>query len=161
VRRASYVILAVLGLLVAATLLLLSHPVLLTGRYYEVTVRSVEHGPHGLVTMTYDETLTYGTRVSWVHSAAHGTGSNTYGWRNAGRRFPTWPRTEQERTYAQFLSTEEERAKGLGDDPAFRRRWVCEPGVHRLRPGELLVLARWQYPDGRFFQSTIEVSPEP
>ena len=154
-------VISALILLIGGTILILVHPVLLTGRYYDLTVRELDYGPQGLVTMTYDETLSYGTRVSWIYSVSRRSGSNTYGWKSASRQFPRWARTEREQTWAIYLTTEEERARGGGDSPAIRQRWVLEKGTYRIRPGDRLVLTRWQAPDGNVFESAIEVSPEP
>jgi len=152
---------ALLAALVLGTLLLLVHPVLITGRYYDLTVRDLDYGPQGLLTMTYDETLSYGASVNWRHAGARGSGSNTYGWKSGSRQFPHWPRTEREQTWAIYLTNEEERARGIDDSPAIRRRWVLEKGTYRIRTGERLILTRWQAADGKLFESAIEVLPEP
>jgi hypothetical protein len=152
---------SVLIFLVAGTLLVLVHPVLVTGRYYELTLRTIQHGPQGLVTVTYDETLTYGTWVNWMYDTTRGITANTYGWDQGGRKFPRWPRREQDRTLAFYLTSAEERAKGIADSSEIRQRWVLEPGVYRIRPGDRLVLSRRKWSDGKPFETTIGVVADP
>jgi hypothetical protein len=152
----AWVSISVLLVLVLGTVLFFLHPMLLTGRYYEITIRTVEHGPQGLVTLTYDEALSYGTRVSWQVDAARGTYETTYSWNLGGRQFPRWPRREREQTRSLYLTSSEERDAGINDSPAIRRRWVPVKGTYRIRPGERLVLYRREQPGGKVFESTIE-----
>src|SRR5436190_22787266 len=101
--------LSALILLVASTLLILVHPVLWTGRYYELTIRQVTHG-EGMVSLIYDDALTYGTEVIWSYAVARGQATVTDTWEGGRRPFLRWPRQERERTLGLYLTTEEERA---------------------------------------------------
>lgn len=152
--------LGALILLVAGTLLILVHPVLFTGRYYEITIRNVAHA-EGMVSLTYDDALTYGTEVCWSYAVARGQAIVTDTWEGGRRPFLRWPRKERERTLTLYLTTEEERAKGIADSPAIRQRWLLKEGTYRLRPGDKLAVMRLQRPDGKTFEGKIEVRPAP
>ena len=148
---------ALLAVLLLGTLVLLVHPVLLTGRYYDLLIREVQYGPGGMLSITYDETISYGTNVIWMHPASRGTQFTMFDWEGGSRQFPHWPRTERQLTWAIYLNSEEERARGIGDSPEIRRRWLLQKGTYRIRPGERLVLTRWQEPDATALESAIEV----
>jgi hypothetical protein len=150
-----------LVLLVGGTLLLLVHPVLFTGRYYEITIRSVHFGPQGMVSLTYDDALTYGTEIAWKYGVARGHVAITDTWEGGRRPFLGWPRQERERTLGLYLTTEKERATGVDDSPAVRQRWLLKEGTYRVRPGDRLILARTQNPDGTVSEASIEVRPAP
>jgi hypothetical protein len=151
---------ALLAVLLLGTLVILVHPILVTGRYYDLMIRDVQHGPGGMLSITYDETISYGTSVSWTHPAARGTQFSIFDWGGGSRQFPHWPRTERDQTWAIYLNSEEERARGVGDSPEIRQRWLLQKGTYRIRPGERLVLTRWQAPDGTVLESAIEVRPK-
>jgi len=151
---------ALLLILVLGTLVVLVHPVLITGRYYDITIRSVEHGPQGQLTLTYEEALTYDSRVSWTFDSVRGMAMRTDSWNGGGRHFPHWPNEELELRTTIYLTSAEERASGIGDSPAIRERWVLQKGHYRVRPGERLILSRRPRPDGKVFESTIEVTAD-
>lgn len=151
---------ALLTVLVLGMLLLLFHPVLITGRYYEITVQAVKFTPEGLVSMTFEEVVSYGTKVQWFHAGPGGPVRSTSGWNSRGRRFPRWPVRDQ-RDWVISLTTKEEDSQRRGDSPEVRQRWLLERGTYRIRPGGTLVLTRWQGSDGKAFESTIEAAVEP
>lgn len=157
-RRAIYVILALLILLVAGTLLLLVHPILFTGRSYEFTLRRVEHSPEGMITLTYDDVLTYDTAVLMNFAGARGQTILLEEWDGKPRSFLHWPRREQDRTLTLYLNTAEERAKGVPDSPALRQRWLLKEGTYRIRPGDRLVMGRLPASDGKIFEMTMEAT---
>jgi len=152
---------ALLALLVMGTLVLLAHPVLLTGRYYEMSIQSVEFEPGGMVSITYDDVITYGTSVLWAYGVTrNGRASMVISWESGPRSFLRWPRRDH-RTFGFYLTTEEERAKGVGDSPAIRQRLLLKEGTYRVRPGEPLVATRIASPDGTPIESMLEVTPTP
>ena len=156
--RPAILVVILLILLVAATLLLLVHPILFTGRFYEFTLRNVEHTSEGMVTLTYDDALTYDSAVVLNYAVARGQTMVLEQWEGKPRSFLRWPRRERDRTLALYLTTQEERAKGIADSPAIRQRWALKEGTYRLRPGDRLVMARRQAADGKVFEMTMEVT---
>ena len=151
---------AVLTALLAGTVLLLIHPVLFTGRYYELTVRSIDYGPRSLTSIVVDDSITYDTllRVNYASSALH---LSMDSWDRKPRSFLLWPRNERERTWGWWLATEEEKALGLGDSPAVRERLQLKPGTYRIRAGERLIFYRRKEADGTETQWSYEVEPAP
>ena len=67
---------SVLIVLVSGTLLLLIHPVLLTGRYYELTIHSVDFDSEGFVSLNYDDAISYGTSI-FLRSLVRSVSENT------------------------------------------------------------------------------------
>jgi hypothetical protein len=148
-------------LLVAGTVLILAQPVLFTGRYYELTIRSVDHSPHGIVTITYDDAITYDTSVEVRYAIDAGYASMGDSWDSRRRSFLRWPRRERDKTLGLYLLTRDERAKDVGDSPAVRQRFLLKEGTYRVRPGERLVLFRGWDIDGTRLNSYIEIEQSP
>jgi len=150
-----------LSLLVAGTLLLLVHPILFTGRFYELTIRKVDFGPDGMVSITYDDVLTYDSSVLWRYPAPNGTTFIMEEWEGRPRTFLRWPTKDRNQNLTLYLTTTDERSKGVGDSPAIRQRWLLKEGTYRLRPGEQLVAARILESDGTTAESIVEITPTP
>jgi len=150
-----------LALLVLAALIFLVHPVLLTGRYYELTVRSIEFGNLGNVTVTYDEVLTYDTTASWEHSIeVRSGGTLQQTWDHMPPGFLRGPRRSQNLTFGFWLTTQAERAERMPDSPALRERLLLKAGTYRIRSGDRLEYYRRTDPDGDVTPWNIEVHPQ-
>jgi len=163
-RRAGTAILrltaALLALLVVAALVILLQPVLLTGRYYDLTVRSIEYGPLGNVTVTYDEVLTYGTSASWEYNMEKNTGGMVLqAWERMPPGFLRWPRRSRDQTFGFWLTTPAERAERMEVSPALRERLLLRQGTYRIRCGDHLDYYRRTAPDGTVVPWEIEVNP--
>ena len=154
-------IVALLILLVAGTVLILIHPVLWTGRYYELTIQSVEFGPHGRVSLTYEDTLTYGTAVLWNYPLPSGSGGIEDYWDRRPGGFMHWPRRESGKVFEFFLTAEYERASRVLDDAAVRQRLLLNQGRIRVRRGDRLVCYRVPSTGDGWLESTIEIKPYP
>ena len=150
------IVAALLAVLVAGTLALMAHPILFTGRSYEFTVRSVEVGPDGKLTLTYDDVITYDTTVTWTISGGLGL---TDSWDHGRNGFLRWPRKDQ-RTLSFFLTTDEELEKRMGDAPVIRERLLLKEGTYRIRAGERLEYYRRTNPDGTVVSWHIKVEPQ-
>ena len=154
-------VVVLLSLLVLGMLAILVHPVLFTGRYYEITIRNVDFGPDGMVTLTYDDIITYDTSVSCKYSIEAGYASMQDEWDHRRPGFLRWPRQERDRTLGVYLATRDERAKGIGDSPAIRQRFLLKKGTYRIRSGDRLILFRGLDIDGTPLDSYFEVKPSP
>lgn len=149
---------ALLALLVVAVLIFLFHPVLLSGRYYELTVRSIEYGSLGNVTVIYDEALTYDTKAIWEHSTENRSGGMILQtWDRMPAGFLRSPRRIQNQSFGFWLTTQSERAERTPDSPALRERLLLKVGTYRIRSGEQLVYYQRTNPDGSVVPWEIEV----
>src|SRR5262245_29373861 len=153
-------VIGVLAFLVLGMLLLLIHPVLLTGRYYEFTVRTIDFGPLGPTSILYDDSITYDTQVSVIYRGV-GPSLQMETWDRKPPNILRWPRRERDKVLGFWLATEEEKALGKGDTPAVWKRLLLKPGTYRVRSGEQLIYYRRPEQDGTETQYTIEVAPCP
>jgi hypothetical protein len=156
---------ALLAVLVLGILVVLVHPVLLTGRYYELTIHSVEFDPEGLVNLTYDDAICYGTSIFLKSSSSAtseiSTGGELESWESRRGGVLRWPRKKQAQVLGFWLVTDEERAKGIADSPAARQRLLLKEGTYRIRQGDRLIYYRRQEPNGTVTSRFIEARPTP
>jgi hypothetical protein len=153
----SALILAIL-LLLAAALLFVAWPSLLTGSSCDLTVDAIEVDDDGWIRMRYRARIAYDTELH------HGLSIRKEGLTSMSRtslescapRFLRWPRTETGAMIATpGLAATPVLPDGRPDLPALRARLVLTPGTYRLRPAEELVYYRGKSRDGQDIEGVI------
>ena len=145
-------------LLVAATLVIVVHPVLLTGQYYEVTVRTIFIAPSGRVTILFDDVISYRTEVMWDQEVTRDSRSGPIEyWDGKPPRFLRWPRSAWDNTFSFRLTSDEELARGVGDSPMLRQRLLIQEGTYQVRKDTPLQIFRRTDPDGFVAKGQIEI----
>jgi hypothetical protein len=143
-----WAIAVVLSILIALGLVLLLHPVLLMGRYYEFTVKKVDLDDDGMLIITYDESLTYDTEVIWRWRPRMSKAESIrYSWDQKPSGFLRWPRRDRDRT--------------IGFRWSPNQRLLLKEGTYRIRSGEWLQFIETTLPDGKTWPSEISVEPKP
>jgi len=155
-RTATLRIAAVLlAMLVLGMLALLIHPVLFTGRYYEFTVKKVKYEDDGMVTLIYDDVLTYGTEVKWTwRPATFKAESVRYSWEEKPPGFLRWPRKSRDQSVGFVV------AQRNPQDP-LQRLMLKEGATYRMRAGEWINFIETTLPDGRIWPSELGVETTP
>ena len=148
-----------LAVLLLITLVLLYHPVLFTGRYYELTVQSIDYGPQSLTSVVYDDSITYDTQVMVRYTGTPNSLVQDY-WDRKPRSILHWPRKEREKVLGFWLATEEEKALGIAESSMVRGRLLLKPGMYRIRIGERLIYYRRPERDGTETLWSMEIHPE-
>jgi len=157
----AYLLIAILGLLLAIGAGLLVDPTWLTGGYCEITFTRIEMDSTGRIELNYDLTLSYKLVEEWVSiPGSGGSNSSSIGWRNLGKGFLRCPRTRSDIQMWPTMWTDEDPAGTLADIQTLRNRMVLKPGTYRIRNGESLVWGRSKHPDGSLAEGKIRVYAE-
>ena len=138
---------SLLIVLIVGMLLILVHPVLWTGRYYEFTVKQAKLEDDGTLTIVYDDVLTYGTEVTWRWRPAMAKAETiSYSWDQRAPGFLRWPRRSRDQVL------------GLRWVPG--ERLLLQEGTYRIRSGKWMDFIETTLPDGRTLPSEISVDPK-
>jgi hypothetical protein len=148
---------------VGASLILLVYPTLPTGGFYEITIDSISFDPRGNVTLEYHDRLAFGTAMFWIFPAESGTtGPVMDDWRRRTPGFLRWPRTNPGATLGFWLTSREERERGITDSADLHRRLLLEAGkTYRIRIGERIVYYRRAETNGKVMEAFLQAEAQP
>jgi hypothetical protein len=151
-----------LSLLLVGTLALLVKPTLLSGGYYEITIKSVSFEPDGKATISYEDRLAHGTVASWKCRQITDSSRGILLWHERTTRILQWPRAATQCRLEFWLASHDERQQGMRDSDSLRQRFLLKPQTYRIKAGENLVFHRIPNPDGTTAsESWIQVIPWP
>lgn len=160
-RTAALVALVLLAL--AAAGLFLYWPTVVSGRTYDLRVRSVVIHD-GNLHVEFEDRLSYGTRCEWRFPGHGGVGAqtlvniDTFALRAGG--FLRWPRSDANGVYDVDLNPADRDLEGGPDPAAAAARVLLKPGAYRLREGETLIIFRAKTRTGEILEGDIEVKAD-
>jgi hypothetical protein len=137
-----------LSLLLVGSLILFVKPTLLSGGYYEITIKSVAFEPDGKAIISYEDRLAHGTVASWKCSQITDSSRGILLWHERTTRILHWPRAATQCRLEFWLASHDERQQGVRDSDSLRQRFLLKPQTYRIKAGENLVFHRIPNSDG-------------
>jgi len=135
-------------MLLAGSLLIVIHPVMLTGRFYEFTIRNIKLDAFEYAIITYDDLLTCDTEVRWYFRLGGTTEQKRLdSWELKPDRFLSWPRKSQDQTLGVLMMP--------------GTRLLLKEGTYRIRAGDSLEFLEVVDRTGTALRSEIRVEKSP
>jgi hypothetical protein len=134
-------------------------PTLISGRFYEIDITSVEIATWGGMEIRYNDRFAYDSEIVWLRPpiAVH---QGADGWDNCKPTFLRWPRKRENEVIRAYIRTTEEESAGVQDLEMYRQRMLVKKGAYRIRSGESLPLYRYKGTDGSLIEGKIVLRPK-